>query len=172
MRQDNVFAPVCHSVPRGCLADTHPRADTSLDRTFPRPTPPRQTFPQADTPWVDKPFVAVSPLQTHPRNRHPRTAHPQVTDGTHPTGMHSCTYSVWYLAILLLYLFIFSLIYSYTEWKVPHAFRRWKGSCEKLYKISKNAQIANFLCQWRCSVFLQFQEMLKLQSVCVAPDIL
>ena len=103
LRKGNVF-----SQGRGCLlqcmlgytprADTHPWAGT-----LPRQTPPGQTPPWADShPWVDSLPGQQPPLGRHPLpsaywdTPPPCPVHAGIdmataADGTHPTGMHSCS---------------------------------------------------------------------------------
>ena len=77
LREGNVFTPVCHSVHRAggvylsACWDTHTPGQTPLGKH-----PTGQTH---------------TPGRTRPPGRHPP---PAVTaaDGTHPTGMHSCSY--------------------------------------------------------------------------------
>ena len=76
--QGNVFTHVCHSIHRG-VAGRHSPGQTPPPRQTP---PPWADTPQADTSsWADTPWAWADP--------------PQVTatavDGTHPTGMHSCS---------------------------------------------------------------------------------
>ena len=84
--QGNVFTPVCHSVYGGCLPQCMlgytPHQTPLLGQT----TPSRHTL-----------LGRQPPLGRHPLGRHPP---PAVTaaDGTHPTGMHSC--SVLYRILL------------------------------------------------------------------------
>ena len=81
-----VFTPVCHSVHRGgvclsaCWDTTTPPPSRSRHPTPGADTPPQAGTPQgADTPPEQAPPGGGTPQQTA-----------TVTDGTHPTGMHSC----------------------------------------------------------------------------------
>ena len=57
--------------------------------TFPESPPPEAAPPQgADTPPEQTPPGADTPRTRHPPPGRPKTA--TVSDGTHPTGMHSC----------------------------------------------------------------------------------
>ena len=104
---------VSHSVPQGggCLPQcmlgyTSPPGQTS----------PRQTSPQADipplgrhNPWED------TPLGRHPLGRHPPLQTATAGDGTHPTGMHTCSQKRMHAIIWLL------LFHSlYPELKLLH----------------------------------------------------
>ena len=58
--------------------------------------PSRHThLPQADTLWLDTSAGHTPPGQIPPLGRHPKTA--TATDGTHPTGMHSCYKNKFYV---------------------------------------------------------------------------
>ena len=57
-------------------------------------------IPWADTPWADTPWAdtpkADTPTGKHPPGRHPRQyflGYGQQASSTHPTGMHSCSWS-------------------------------------------------------------------------------
>ena len=72
---------VSHSVHRGgCLADMTPGKHSLGQTPSPRQTPPGQIPPFR----LDKPPSG-------------RTA--TAADGTHPTGMHSCTYAMSFLTL-------------------------------------------------------------------------
>ena len=88
LRKGNVFTSVCKEfcpkkgvcIPAGTGADT-PSANT------PRQTPPRQAPPWADTPSGQTPPWANTPLWADISPKQTATA----AEGTHPTGMHSCS---------------------------------------------------------------------------------
>ena len=78
------FTPVCHSVHRGCLADT-PWADTPRSR---HPLPEQTTYPEQPH----------TPEQTPTPQRNPPIADPLPAaateeDSTHHTGMHSSSFN-------------------------------------------------------------------------------
>ena len=77
------MSDVCHSVHGGCLADT------PMGRHTPRQTPLGR-HPHGHTPPLGQtpPSPGRQPLGRHlPPPQQTATA----ADGTHPTGMHSCT---------------------------------------------------------------------------------
>ena len=91
---------VSHSVHRGSASvhagippprSRHPSgADTPWEQT-----PPEQTHPSPPPPGSIHPPEQIPPLeQTHP----PRAETATAADGTHPTGMHSCSFfNFWFL---------------------------------------------------------------------------
>ena len=85
LQQGNVFTCVCHSVNRGCLADT-PLAWHPLPRADMVRPPWADTLlgrhPPGQTPWEEHLGRHLSPPS-------PVTA--TAADGTHSTGMHSCS---------------------------------------------------------------------------------
>ena len=99
--QGNIFTPVCHSVHRGrgfclnaCWDTTLPGADTSPWSSHPPGTDTplgADTTPQEQTP---PPGAANPPpppgADTPPREQ--TSAYGLRAAGTHPTGMHSCSY--------------------------------------------------------------------------------
>ena len=92
LRQGNIFTSMCQEFcPRReggvCLSgcwDTPPWADTPPSKHPPRQTPPGQT------PLGRQPPLCTPPRQTSPLGRPPPQQTATVSDGTHPTGMHSC----------------------------------------------------------------------------------
>ena len=95
-----LFTGVCVPAPSGGYLPTHP--PRQVHTPYPGYTPQGYT-PQAGTPPGRYTPQAGTPLrQVHPRQVPPLRAgtpppSPQqtatVADGTHPTGMHSCSYS-------------------------------------------------------------------------------
>ena len=107
------FTPVCHSVHRGCLADTPqsrhpPEADTPLRSRHPlEQTPPARNrhplnrHPRSRHPFPEQttyPEQTHTPEQTPTPQRNPPIADPSPSsaateaDSTHHTGMHSCSF--------------------------------------------------------------------------------
>ena len=73
LREGNVFTPVCHSVPRGCLCqvdppDRDPPGQRPMDRD-----PPGQRPPWTETPWIETPWTET------PLDRDPQIMTPMVT---------------------------------------------------------------------------------------------
>ena len=93
---------VKNSVHRGCTPPVqtslplcrHPPGQTHPLCRNPPGRPPGETTPGRYTPW------STHPLGRHPLGRHPLGRPPPLhqmataADGTHPTGMHSCSYLI------------------------------------------------------------------------------
>ena len=107
-----VFTPVCHSVHgRVCLSacwDTTPPEQTPRTRPPRADTPPRTRHPSSSR---HSPRDQVQSRGRHPLGPgNPPGADPTpparqtatVADGTHPTGIHSCTPSVSFNAVTML----------------------------------------------------------------------
>ena len=88
MRQGSVFTPVCHSVHRGVSAPVHAGI-----------YPPGQTL----APWSNIPCPMHAGIHPPPPAQcilgytprcpvHAGIDMATAVDGTHPTGMHSCTF--------------------------------------------------------------------------------
>ena len=90
--QGNVFTPVCHSVHREGVCRTPPAG------TPPRQPPSGRYTSGRNTPWKPHPPARYTPWQVHLLATIPPSRYilPTATaaDGTHPTGMCSCSLSI------------------------------------------------------------------------------
>ena len=96
-----VFTPVCHSVHRGGSASVHagiPHTPPPGPGTPPEQTPPwNQALPHSRHPHQS---TLLPPGTRHPLPLGADTPPPcqqtaTVADGTHPTGMHSCSFTIF-----------------------------------------------------------------------------